>query len=1537
MANEIAEKLFEAVDILASAKISNLQYDKTLICTIESISNAQKGEYKVTDGSSHFLAYSENTKYTEGTRVYVNVPNGDMGNQKIITGKYVSSDTDEYYPYVPPLDDFIDITNNLINQNLSYSLLANDPDEKEIVIWELRNLNYKNYNRLGISAEFQTWLAQLNANSGSYGLRLDVVSKGASGANEFFSFYLDTSDMYGNPYNFGTYYKQEKLFDISMLTQIIQMRLIMYQNENFTKQDGTAVEYIENGVKLSDNIFMQNVYVALGYSLEDFTEDKVILNTNDPLSYKNGGTPKERNIYMRWVHNINDKFYSIDEEEEIPENAIIHWYRYKLEQDREDELAGIFWKEISVEDKFNYTFIPDYDTQNDMFKVIIEYPSREYIANNLTINEDLNNNLTKIQVINNDKYPGIRNAVYRMCSLNDIDEINKVYDDTLAANAFLNDTNYLSSILNIILEEKAKIIFYTSDVLQFTNEISQDLVVMDLIKGLSLECDEDGYKGVYRIYDDTNSIMNSTEASKSRTIKAKYSSVITGEKKLDMAEEITWYIPVQNTMIEEPLAGKEYNTSNGDIYMPLGSSGMDGYAAIRRKGTEIAGVPEDGIQLIETNQTFRIKNYYVQSATNNTIYCSVRKNGRDYETSTTLAFGTTGANGTDATFLLKMYEADGKTEVSALTLGGSVFIKPFLYDYNNELVDISSKTIRYSWYSSNSANSISIVNGPNLNGNDELQIRSNSNNITNHEFYILKADIPWTITTDINESGGTTNREITLTAFLPIAVRSNRQYAQLEGTIKIVYDMNGANPSYYKKPYKLYRTNNLTPVNAVWHAKSNDFINDPSARRYYPSLLSTGELTPVNMYYTGLQPFCVYATVGGTYVWTQPILIIQNRYSSAMLNNWSGNLTINEKNGIILSSIVGAGIKEDDNSFSGVLLGDVDKASNGKTGIGLYGFQKGEQSYGFNVDGTAFIGRSGKGRINFDGNKGTITSGNYLENNSGIQIDLDDAKLNAYGTAGGYEMNMNAAAGKPLLLIKDKSNHNLLYISGNTEGSGDQATKYYIQSSNYSSTGKRGIRLDLEKSQLFAYGPGGSIKIDASSAANLFKISSASNNPLINVANGSGQYYIRSDNFVNNQKGLNIDINNGIIQIYGVDSSNNASGNVLIKGNGDPYFRIQTRYNNSNVNLFYVSKNDLYLQSRDFNTATRTGTKINLSSGRMDSYSFTIRAHGSYNSSTGEQVNGDIIIDSTASRYPLSIGSNFLVDWGGNITARSITVVGGRLGGWYIDSNGIYDYNPNSAGEKSGVAIISNGLSSDRLLRIAVGDFTIKEVDVPVEGEDGGTSTEIGYEANGRGFNVKSDGSMNSYSSNFYSSTIESAKINDATIKRGTITSATIKGNCKVSGTLSGGKITGSTISSGTIDGAKITGGSIDISGRISCEGLTIGGKPYTPHTMKGVFAAVSNPDGSGTSWRVLNSYTTLSKTLSNNINTGGSADIAMPLENAYVMFGGNRYPVEGGRCILAEHHHTYKRNEYSIDGSYTNLTRKNLNMDVLAASLSGD
>ena len=93
-----------------------------------------------------------------------------------------------------------------------------------------------------------------------------------------------------------------------------------------------------------------------------------------------------------------------------------------------------------------------------------------------------------------------------------------------------------------------------------------------------------------------------------------------------------------------------------------------------------------------------------------------------------------------------------------------------------------------------------------------------------------------------------------------------------------------------------------------------------------------------------------------------------------MINGWSGDLTIDETNGTILSTIVGAGRKNNCNQFEGILLGDVggQKDSDHATGIGLYGYNEGAQSFYFGIDGKAFIGKAGHGRINFDGNNGTI-------------------------------------------------------------------------------------------------------------------------------------------------------------------------------------------------------------------------------------------------------------------------------------------------------------------------------------------------------------------------------------------------------------------------------------------------------------------------------------------------------------------------------------------------------------------------------------
>jgi hypothetical protein len=77
-------------------------------------------------------------------------------------------------------------------------------------------------------------------------------------------------------------------------------------------------------------------------------------------------------------------------------------------------------------------------------------------------------------------------------------------------------------------------------------------------------------------------------------------------------------------------------------------------------------------------------------------------------------------------------------------------------------------------------------------------------------------------------------------------------------------------------------------------------------------------------------------------------------------------------------------------------MGKLLNIDDNKANHGLYGFNNGSQSFGFREDGTAFIGKSNSGRIDFDGTKGVITSsGMTLEGSgdNGIYMDLDAPKL----------------------------------------------------------------------------------------------------------------------------------------------------------------------------------------------------------------------------------------------------------------------------------------------------------------------------------------------------------------------------------------------------------------------------------------------------------------------------------------------------------------------------------------------------------------
>ena len=231
-------------------------------------------------------------------------------------------------------------------------------------------------------------------------------------------------------------------------------------------------------------------------------------------------------------------------------------------------------------------------------------------------------------------------------------------------------------------------------------------------------------------------------------------------------------------------------------------------------------------------------------------------------------------------------------------------------------------------------------------------------------------------------------------------------------------------------------------------------------------ITNTNMLVPSTMYEQGLGTEC-FVVVEGVYkykdaqgqdaetiYWQQPIIIIQNQHESSLLNEWSGDLVIDEENKYIMSAMLGAGYKNPDNTFNGVLMGDlaitefIDSSTRSVTSrmVGLYGFHEGAQSFGFRVDGTAFLGKAGAGRIEFNGNKGIIQSGNYIASKGkmGTQIDLTNGHIDAYNfklTSNRVIINSNSDDNAYLQIFADNEKTKTLMEVGNNS--------YYLQSSNY--------------------------------------------------------------------------------------------------------------------------------------------------------------------------------------------------------------------------------------------------------------------------------------------------------------------------------------------------------------------------------------------------------------------------------------------------------------------------------------------------------
>lgn len=918
MGADYGENLCQAVDIIIAKRLQGISFDKTVVCTVEDDSRREEGLYIVSNGSLKFEAYSSE-KYRIGNNVYVSVPEGDWNQQKFIVGKKTSKDKN-VGAYITPFDTFYEFTGNLIDREISQKGLTANGSLGEYLLWEyfpeVDSEFNMGYTRLGLQAQFMALLQELAVNEGNYGLKLLITADRTELTGEDYPETHEENQVY------------EAILDsYDMVGNPYRFNSFYQQEKVFDISGLTHITKLQLYLYQNKNFkdFNGNPTLAVDNFFNELVPNIFVKDCFIALGYDTEDFDRE----LLKLHSLDKLQYSatVPEEEDNYKKILLRWL-YKKDN---GQIISVD-KDTTEVGEFEVRWYRYYLGQQSAD----EY-SGVYWTHLVSWKKDTNLGTWVLSDVNTD----------------DI-----LVSSTGPFEVIINpDVTFQDERFKVIIIHNGVRKVY-SNILVFQNErevVSKPTV--DAVQALSIIC-EDGSYGNYRIYNLGNSLIDGAQATKYRDFKALFNSSLTntkdGEEGTIEAEEIIWYIPANNTMI----------VSDGS------SEIEDNRYIIRRTAN-----PDTG--RVDCTQPYRIKGYYSQQYSNNTIMCKLIKDKITYTATKELSFGPAGTTGTDCTLIIDFLDG-----VTACTVGDTkaVQMKALLYDYNNQEIDFSKyPNLTFSWSWKTGSNSVIQI----LNQNkDTCELKLQASSVPNNNYQILQVTL---------QNWG----DYTLRAFLPIPIRRSKTYQYISGTTAIMYDTAGYVQDYFRDPYILYK--NDTAASGISWA-----LNSTETAVYRPTLVTDRQgqyrIQPIGFYVEGTnQNVCVYATEGGQRVWAQPILIVQNRYPSKMINDWDGSLKVDEGNNAILAAKIAAGKKNSDNTFSGVIMGDWGEKTNEDSinkKTGLYGFYQGKQSFGFKEDGTAFIGRSGKGRIIFDGTQSTITSELFNSStNQGLKLDFDNSQI----------------------------------------------------------------------------------------------------------------------------------------------------------------------------------------------------------------------------------------------------------------------------------------------------------------------------------------------------------------------------------------------------------------------------------------------------------------------------------------------------------------------------------------------------------------
>lgn len=561
-------------------------------------------------------------------------------------------------------------------------------------------------------------------------------------------------------------------------------------------------------------------------------------------------------------------------------------------------------------------------------------------------------------------------------------------------------------------QEQVKVIIlyngkvYRSNIITFNNEkqVPNDATI-DSLNALSIHC-EDQTNGNYLIYNQANYLMNRSDGKISRKLTLHFDSKTyaisngiigknqNGESKLVEAQRVIWQIPIKNTMLNFGIKDDGTDATYKEIIIDLTNENVS-------------------VSPGEFSLNYTINTFYSSNKSNNTVIAKIEKDGIVYTAIKDFTFGQAGTNGTDCTLVIDMvaHENLNNKVFTAIKSGmrDNYTFRAQLYDNEGkEITDFKNCSWIWSFMSGSTVNNVDLQNTNNQN----CMLRVNTTNSIMNNLIILQVKL----------SGW---GDYDLTAYYPVPI-TTLDNAYINGPTEVIYLSNGE-PTFSKEPYKLFIDRKIDET-VTWSIYSSNFDDAFIGKVNYNKDKKEYRLSPMSFYVDGVSVYGVQGKQGNKIVWTQPILVLQNKYPSAMVNRWDGKFYTDVENNFLGVAQIAAGKKDKNaNTFTGVLIGDFGTKQNADSSIsyntGVYGYNNGQQVYALKDDGTATFGKSSTGQIIINGTSSIIESKDfkYAYNNSGasvitgLSLDLLNGKI--YAQSGTFsdniKINYNGSTGQP--------------------------------------------------------------------------------------------------------------------------------------------------------------------------------------------------------------------------------------------------------------------------------------------------------------------------------------------------------------------------------------------------------------------------------------------------------------------------------------------------------------------------------------------